>query len=74
MSEEQHIVPYLIRIANTISTILLWLIANVFLGIFLNYAFFKGSPNIYNMIYYVFVIVSGFFLVRHIIKKWKPKP
>lgn len=73
MSQEQHIVPYLIRIANTISTILLWLIANVFIGIFLNYAFFTGSPSIYNIIYYVFVIVSAVLLVKHIIKKWKPK-
>ncbi len=74
MSEEKHIVPYLIRIANTISTILLWMIANVFLGIFLNYGFFTGSPNIYNIIYYAFAIISGALLVRHIIKKWKPKP
>jgi hypothetical protein len=74
MSEEQHIVPYLIRIANTISTILLWMIANVFVGIYLNYAFFTGRPTIYNILYYVFALITAAFLVRHIMKKWRRNP
>lgn len=71
MSEEQHIVPYLIKIVNTISTILIWMIANVFFGIYLGYGFFEGSPTLYNFIYYAVAIVSLVFLIRHIIKKWK---
>ncbi len=71
MNEEPHIVPYLIKIVNTISTILIWMIANVFFGIYLGYGFFEGSPTLYNFIYYAAALLSLGFLIRHIIKKWK---
>lgn len=74
MSEEQHIVPYLIKIVNTISTILIWMIANVFVGIYLNYAFFTDRPTTNNILYYVFAVISAALLIRHIIKKWKRIP
>ena len=71
MSDDIHIVPYLVKIVNTISTILIWMIANVFFGIFLGYGFFEGSPTLYNIIYYVLAVITLAFLIRHIIKKWK---
>jgi len=62
---------FLIKIVNTISMVLIWMITCVFLGIFLGYAFFEGPLNWKNIVFYIFFLVSLFFLTRYLIRKWK---
>ena len=45
MGMEDETREFLVRILNTIAMVLLWMITNVFFGIFLGYAFFDGSPT-----------------------------
>ncbi len=67
---EPNITQYFILIANTVSTILFWMMANLFFGLYLQYGYIDGAPSIGNIIYYVIAIVTFIWLVRRLIKKW----
>lgn len=70
MSMENETRDFLVLIANTISIVLLWMMINVFIGIYFEYGFFEGSPSWKNISYYFFFILSLIFLIRHLKKKW----
>jgi hypothetical protein len=69
MGMENNPMGFFVMIVQTISMILLWMITNVFFGLYLGYAFFDDI-NWKNILYYVFFIVSLVFLVRYIRRKW----
>lgn len=71
MGMEDETRGFLILIVNTIAIILLWMMASVFFGIFLNYGFFENTPGWKNIIFYIIFLISLYFLVRRIIRKWK---
>ena len=72
MSEmEEEVRNYLVRIAVSISIVLLWMLVNVTIGIGLNYAFFVDRPSIANLIYYVWLIGSLIAVFIYLKKKWK---
>lgn len=73
MAMEEETTEFLIRILNTISMVLLWMIACVFFGIYLNYAFFETAPGWKNIFFYIAFTVSLFFLIRYLVRKWKDK-
>ena len=62
---------FLVRILNTVAIVLLWMMANVFIGIYKGYAFFEETPNWTNYTYYVFLVISLIALVIHLKRKWK---
>ncbi len=68
---EPDIRAFLIRIVQSISMGILWLLLNMSIGIYFGFAFFEGSPTIGNYIYYVAFLASLFFLIKYLIKKWK---
>ncbi len=61
---------FLIMIVQTISTILLWMMINVLIGIYFNLGFFEGTPGWKNIVYYICFLISLYFLVKYIRKKW----
>lgn len=69
MEEETR--EFLILIVNTISLVLLWMMVNVFVGIYKGLGFFEQVPEWKNFAYYFFLIISFIFLVLHLKKKWK---
>jgi ABC-type glycerol-3-phosphate transport system permease component len=71
MGMEDETREFLVRILNTVAIVLLWMIANVFIGIYKGYAFFEDRPDWENYIYYVFLLVSFIFLIFHLKRKWK---
>lgn len=71
MGMEDETKVFLIRIINTISLVLIWMLVNVFIGIYKDYAFFESRPNWTNYLYYTFFIVSLVLLVLHLRKKWR---
>ncbi len=71
MGVEQDTRKFLLKIVSTISAIVLWMVIHIFIGIYLNYAFYDPTPTWKNIIYYIFVLVTLFFLVRYLRKKWK---
>jgi len=70
MGMEDDTRGFLVLIVNTISIVLLWMMANVFVGIYLGYAFFEDSPNWKNIVFYIIFLASLFFLIRHLKRKW----
>ncbi len=70
-NEEEDPKIFLVRILNTLAIVLLWMIVNIFIGLYLNYGFFEEVPNWKNYTYYVFLLVSFIFLVIHLKRKWR---
>lgn len=71
MSMEDETRDFLVLIINTISKVLLWMMVNVFVGIYFGFAFFEVNPDWRNVLYYIFFVVSLFLLGRHLKNKWK---
>ncbi len=69
MEEETR--EFLILIVNTISMVLLWMMINVFTGIYMGYGFFENAPAWKNILYYLFLIGTFILLVLYLKKKWK---
>ena len=68
---EPEVKAFLIKIAQSLSMALLWLLVNMSLGIYYGFAFFEGSPTLGNYLYYTGFLVSLVLLVWYLRKKWK---
>lgn len=68
---EPEVRNYLIKIAVSISVILLWMLINVSIGIGFNYAFFEKSPGLANYMYYILFIFSLVALIFYLKRKWE---
>ena len=68
---EPEVRAFLVKIVQSISMGLLWLLINMTIGIYNGFAFFEDSPSLGNYIYYLFFIVSGTLLFLYLKKKWK---
>ena len=71
MGMEDETRDFLVRIMQTISIVLLWMMINVFIGIYKNYAFFEDRPDWTKYVYYVFLVFSFIILIIHLKRKWK---
>ena len=61
---------FLVTIMQTVSLLILWLLINIFVGLYLKFGLFDDSPSQKNILYYVVFIIGCFFLFKHIKKKW----
>lgn len=68
---ESETKDFLIRIMQTISIVMVWMLVNVFIGIYKNYAFFEVHPDWTNWLFYAFFLISLLVLILHLKKKWK---
>ncbi len=71
MGMEDDTRAFFVRILNSMSVVLIWMIANVFAGIYNNYAFFDTVPTWKNYLFYAFAAGSFILLLRYLYKKWK---
>ena len=71
MSMEDETREFLVRILNTVAIVLVWMMVNVFIGIYKGYAFFEDKPDWTNFLYYAFMVTSLAFLIIHLKRKWK---
>ena len=71
MGMESETKAFLIRIMQTISLVLVWMLVNVFIGIYKDYAFFENHPNWTNYLYYAFFLISLVVLILYLRRKWK---
>jgi hypothetical protein len=71
MSMEPETRAFLIRIVNTLSFTLIWMMLNLTIGIYFGLAFFKGSPDWKNISYYLFFLLSLAGLLLYLRKKWR---
>lgn len=71
MGMEDETRAFLVKIINTISIVLIWMLLNVFIGIYKDYAFFEDHPNWTNYLFYAFFLITLALLIRHLLRKWK---
>lgn len=69
MEEETRL--FLIKIIQTVSIVLLWMMVNVFVGIYKGYAFFAETPDWTNYLYYISLLLTLIALLIHLKRKWK---
>ncbi|MBL0181068.1 MAG: hypothetical protein IPP96_01790 [Chitinophagaceae bacterium] len=71
MGMEDETRAFLVKILQTISIVLLWMMINVFAGIYKGYAFFENKPDWTNYLYYSLFLASLIVLIIHLRHKWK---
>jgi Na+-driven multidrug efflux pump len=68
---DPEIKKYFKKILYSFSIGLLWLAANVTLGIYFKMADRNETPFFINLIFYAFLVISLFLLLRYYYKAWK---
>ena len=68
---EPEVREFLVKIMQSISMGLVWLLINMTIGIYFGFAFFEGSPTPGNYIYYIAFLGSLILLILYLRKKWK---
>ena len=68
---EPDVKAFLIKIVQSLSMGMLWLLVNMSIGIYYGFAFFEGSPTLGNYIYYAGFLISLGALLFYLRKKWK---
>ena len=68
---EEDVKEFLIKIVQSISMGLVWLLANMSIGSYVGFAFFEGRPSLVNYIYYAVFILTLIALINYLRKKWK---
>lgn len=71
MGMEDDTWAFLVLILNTIAWVLLWMVANVLIGIYWGYAFFDGKISWKNIVYYIISFSAFIVVIWHIRRKWK---
>jgi membrane protein YdbS with pleckstrin-like domain len=61
---------FLLKILNSISLVLVWLIAGATAGIYFKLGYDNGKPIIYTILFYVVMAVTFFLLIRHLYRMW----
>lgn len=72
MGIEPETRKFFILIVNSIALVLIWMIINVITGIYIGLAFFEDAPQLKNWLYYILALASLFFLLKYLVKKWRP--
>lgn len=70
---EPDVREFLVRIMQTISMSVVWLLVNMTLGIYYNLAFFDITPSIWNYLFYLWFLISFGLLLYYFHRKWKGK-
>lgn len=70
MGFEDETRNFLVKIANTIAIILLWMMLNVFFGIYKELGIVSGSFTWQNSLYYLLAAATFVWLILHIKRKW----
>jgi Na+/proline symporter len=72
MSEmEPEVRRFLQKVVWTLSGALLWLTINMFIGVYKELAFPAGKPGLWNILFYIFALVSLMLLIIYFIRLWK---
>jgi hypothetical protein len=71
MGMEDETRDFLMRILNTISMVLIWMLLIVFFGFYKDYAFFETQANWTNYLFYTLALISFVMLLIYLRRKWK---
>lgn len=62
---------FLVKVLNSISLVLLWMIAAATTGIYFQLGFINNGHLIYTIIFYAVLTLTLFLLLRYLYKIWK---
>lgn len=62
---------FLVRVLNSLSLVLLWMIACATAGIYFQLGQINGGPLIYTILFYSGMVITLFLLLRYLLKIWK---
>ena len=62
---------FLVKILNSVSMGLLWLMACSTAGLYFELAYADGKPVLYTILFYAGMGLTLFLLIRYLYKKWK---
>jgi NADH:ubiquinone oxidoreductase subunit 3 (subunit A) len=68
---EDDIKAFLIKVANSIALVLLWMIINVLFGLYFRWAYVFEKLHWQNLVFYAWCIVSLILLIIYLYRKWK---
>ena len=68
---EPEVRAFLVRIMQSLSMTMVFLLINMTIGIYFNFAFFDDTPSLGNYIYGIFLISSFILLIVYLKRKWK---
>ncbi len=61
---------FLLKILNSISVVLLWMIVFATAGIYFQLGYVKDQPILYTILFYSVMAVTLFFVVRYLYRVW----
>ena len=64
---------FFIKILNSISLGLLWMMACAMAGIYYELGYTRGKPLANTIIFYAAMLISLFFLIRYLVRIWNKK-
>ena len=67
---DPDIKKYFVKILNSISVGLIWMMTMVTAGIYFQLAYVGDKPPIYTIIFYVVLVVSLLLLIRYYYRMW----
>ena len=68
---DPEVKKYFVKILNSISIGLLWLMAMVTAGLYFQLGYLTNKPAFFYVLFYFVLLVSLFFLIRYYYKTWK---
>jgi hypothetical protein len=71
---DPEIKKFFLRILNSVSLGLCWMMASATAGIYYKLGYFNGQPLIYNILFYTCMLGSLGLLIRYLYRTWKDKP
>ena len=70
---EPEVRAFFIRVLYSLTVGLIWMIVNMWAGIYMGWLFFEGNPKTGNVIFYSFMVISLGFLIWYYVRLWKGK-
>lgn len=68
---DPNVKKFFIKILNTVSLGLSWMIASAVAGIYFKLGYNHGQPFIYIIIFYSLMLITLFLLIKYLYKIWK---
>jgi hypothetical protein len=62
---------FLLKVLNSISLVLFWMMACVTAGIYFELGYTNGKPLIYTILFYAGMLITLVLLIRYLYNKWK---
>ena len=71
MSKDQDARLFFLKIVQSVSMLILWMIVQIGLGMYFEFAYIGSVQPWLNIVFYIQLLITGFWVFQYIRKKWK---